>query len=110
MRSVSALEERFLALWERSQDIPLEREYRGIPGRLFRFDFCHPGSRVAIEVMGGIWTGGRHSGGAGQIKDFEKLNLAILHGWVVFQLSGEMIADRWVEAIARSIRDREVPF
>lgn len=104
MRSVSALEERFLRHWERRYSIPLMREYRGIPDRKFRFDFCHPSSRVAIEIQGGVWTGGRHSGGAGQIKDFEKLNLATLGGWRVFQLSNEMISDYWIDLIAAVIR------
>ena len=104
MRSVSALEERFLRHWERRCSIPLVREYRGIPNRKFRFDFCHPSSRVAIEIQGGLWMGGRHSGGAGQIKDFEKLNLATLGGWRVFQLSSEMISDFWIDLIAAVIR------
>ena len=103
MRSVSALEERFLRHWERRCSIPLVREYRGIPDRNFRFDFCHVPSRVAIEIQGGVWTGGRHSGGVGQIKDFEKLNLAILEGWSVFQLSSEMITDFWIDLIAAKI-------
>lgn len=104
MRSVSALEERFLRLWQRRSDILLEREYHGIPNRKFRFDFCHPPSLVAIEIQGGIWVGGRHSGGVGQLRDFEKLNLAILGGWSVFQLSSEMISDFWIDLIAAKIR------
>jgi hypothetical protein len=104
VRSVSALEERFLRLWQRRSDILLEREYPGIPNRKFRFDFCHPSTRVAIEIQGGIWVRGRHSGGVGQLRDFEKLNLAILGGWSVFQLSSEMISDFWIDLIAAKIR------
>jgi hypothetical protein len=107
LRSVSALEERFFAIWSARQEIPLVREYQGIPNRKFRFDFCHLETKVAIEIMGGVWTGGRHSGGSGQIKDFEKLNLAILGGWVVFQLSGEMLTPFWIDAIASAICRRQ---
>jgi hypothetical protein len=40
----------------------------------------------------------------GQLRDFEKLNLAILGGWSVFQLSSEMISDFWIDLIAAKIR------
>lgn len=53
------------------------------PKRKFRFDYACPEHGVAIEIDGGIWTGGRHSGGVGQKKDFEKLNLAAEMGWLV---------------------------
>lgn len=52
-------------------------------GRRFRFDYALPKWKVAIEIDGGLWTGGRHSGGVGQKKDFEKMNLAAELGWIV---------------------------
>lgn len=59
------------------------------PKRKWRFDFACPELKVAIEIDGGVWNSsrgehaGRHSGGSGQIKDFEKMNAAVELGWVV---------------------------
>lgn len=44
--------------------------------RLFRFDYCFVDVQLAIEVEGGVWTGGRHTSSVGFIKDIEKYNLA----------------------------------
>jgi len=60
-------------------------EFRHIPGRRFRLDYAWPDHRIGLEVQGGIWTGGKHSRGAGQKIDMDKNNLGILHGWRVFQ-------------------------
>jgi len=59
------------------------------PKRKFRFDYACQEAMVAIEIDGGIWTGGRHSGGLGQKKDFEKLNLAAEMGWLVLHYTPE---------------------
>jgi very-short-patch-repair endonuclease len=51
--------------------------------RFWRFDFAWPEHKVALEVDGGIWLkgGGRHTRGAGWLKDTEKLNTAASLGW-----------------------------
>jgi hypothetical protein len=36
-----------------------EREYRFDAKRRWRFDFCWPEQRLASEVEGGTWSGGR---------------------------------------------------
>jgi hypothetical protein len=85
------------------------RDYRGIEGRQFQFDFAWPHERVAVEVMGGIWTGGRHTRGEGYGRDCEKLNLAQAEGWIVFYLTEPMMRDehrRWFEIIAGVLRSR----
>lgn len=60
-------------------------EYRFEPTRKWRFDWCWPDQRVALEVDGGIWTQGRHTRGAGWEKDTEKLNAAQAAGWRVLR-------------------------
>lgn len=52
--------------------------------RKWRFDYALPELKIAIEVDGGVFTGGRHSGGIGQVKDMEKMNYAASLGWLVF--------------------------
>ena len=53
------------------------------PTRKWRFDYAFPEYGVAVEIDGGLWTGGRHSGGTGQKRDLEKLNAAAQMGWLV---------------------------
>lgn len=104
---ISNLEAEFDSLWESLYpNIDLETEVALIPNRRFRFDYAHPQSRVAIEINGGIWSIGKHSTGKGLMRDYEKLNLAQALGWVVFQLSGDMINAEWLRAIATTIKQR----
>ena len=62
-------------------------EYTFHETRKWRFDWAWPDNRVALEVEGGIWTGGRHSRGAGMLKDIEKYNAAALAGWRVLRVT-----------------------
>lgn len=70
-----------------------EWEYRFHPTRRWRFDLAWPAERIAIEVDGGTWVGGRHTSGAGFAKDCEKLNCATLLGWQVYRFTTTMIRD-----------------
>ena len=63
------------------------------PERKWRFDYACPELIIAIEVDGGIFSGGRHSGGVGQLKDFEKGNAACAMGWYVFHTTPEDMHD-----------------
>ena len=68
-----------------------EREYRFAPPRRYRADFAYPEKKILVEVQGGIYTSGAHSRGVGLERDYEKLNLAQLNGFRVFQFSRKMI-------------------
>ena len=63
------------------------REYRVWDQRRWRFDFAWPNYKIAVEVHGGLFISGRHSRGMGQQGDFDKMNVAQLLGWNVFQFS-----------------------
>lgn len=90
---MSELEER-LALYIRVNELPApEREFRPDKKRRWRFDFAWPARMVALEVEGGIWTGGRHTTGAGFQKDCEKYNEAALRGWKVIRVTGDHVDD-----------------
>ncbi len=69
------------------------REYRFAPPRRWRFDYAWPAHRLALEVEGGTWSGGRHVRGKGYERDCEKYNAAALLGWKVLLVTTGMIRD-----------------
>src|SRR5438309_1871690 len=56
-------------------------EFKFHPSRRWRIDWAFPEQRVALEVEGGVWTGGRHVRGSGYLKDLEKYNELAARGW-----------------------------
>lgn len=103
----SPLESKFLNLWQRANGPILRSEYlfhvpiEGDRQRLWRFDFAHPISRVAVELDGGAFTQGRHTRGKGFEQDCEKLNTAAEQGWRVFRFTVDMLDEAWVGRIVR---------
>lgn len=61
------------------------KEFKFHPIRKWRFDYAIPDHKIALEVEGGVWTGGRHTSSVGFMKDMEKYNTATLMGWRVFR-------------------------
>ena len=81
-----------LALHIRAHKLPEPvREYRFHPERQWRFDFAWPEQRLAVEVEGGIHTGGRHVRGTGYERDISKYNAATLMGWTLLRFSARMV-------------------
>lgn len=70
-----------------------EREYVFARPRRWRFDFAWPAHMVALEVEGGIYSGGRHTRGSGYSADCEKYNAAVAGGWRVYRAVGDMVKD-----------------
>ena len=56
-------------------------EYRFHHMRKWRFDWAFPGQKIALEIQGGNWKGGRHTRAAALQKEYEKLNAAAVAGW-----------------------------
>ena len=98
----SSLEAEFDQAWQAIGGPTLEAEYRFHPERRWRFDRYHPGSKVAIELEGGVWQQGRHNRPQGFIDDAEKYNNAALMGIYVFRLP--VVDVRMLESIAEFIR------
>ena len=72
------------------QDLPpAVREYLFASPRRWRFDFCWPDRRLAVEVDGGTWSpgDGRHNTDA----DRRKLNAAAAAGWRILRFSPGML-------------------
>lgn len=70
-----------LAFWQVNGIAGALTEYQFDLDRKWRFDFAFPAARLAIEVQGGIYSGGRHTRGAALVKEWEKLNAAAVAGW-----------------------------
>lgn len=104
---MSKLEDHF-ALQLRARRIDgWEREHLFARPRRWRFDFAWPEFKLAVEIDGGTWSGGRHTRGAGFAKDCEKMNAAQLAGWVVFRGDSGMVRDcSLVETVERALEQR----
>lgn len=61
------------------------------PKRKWRFDYAWEEQKLALEVHGGIHSGGRHTRGRGFVEDREKMNEATLLGWTVLEVTPEHI-------------------
>lgn len=84
------------------------REHRFHPVRRWRFDYAWPGEKVALEVEGGVWTGGRHTRGAGFVADIEKYNAAVVAGWrVVRVVPGKLCASATVGMLEQLLQPKE---
>lgn len=69
-------------------------EYKFHPTRKWKFDWAILGPPLlAIEVEGGAWIGGRHTRGAGFVKDLEKYAEATVLGWRILRVTPQQIAD-----------------
>ena len=76
----------------RVRDFPLpECEWKFEAKRRWRFDYAWPERMIALEVEGGVWTGGRHTRGAGFVKDMEKYNRAAVLGWRLLRVTPDKL-------------------
>jgi hypothetical protein len=62
-----------------------QSEYKFHPTRKWRFDWAWTKQKLALEVDGGVWSGGRHTRGSGFIGDMEKFNEAAKLGWRIIK-------------------------
>lgn len=64
-------------------------EHKFHPGRKWRIDFYFENGdrKVALEVEGGVHTGGRHTRGAGFESDMEKYNALAVAGIFLYRVT-----------------------
>lgn len=73
-------------------------------GRKWRFDYCWPDQKVALEVEGGVWTGGRHTRGKGFLGDMEKYNTATQLGWRILRTTPkELLTQNTIQLLTQLI-------
>lgn len=68
-----------------------EQEFRFHETRRWRFDFAWVDKKLAVEVEGGVYSGGRHTRGKGFEGDCEKYAEAALGGWSVLRFSTKQV-------------------
>ncbi|MDC5489423.1 DUF559 domain-containing protein [Acinetobacter baumannii] len=83
--------EMVLATHLRACKISFEQEYKFHPTRKWRADILITGTKILVEVEGGIWSGGRHTRGKGYLGDMEKYNEAAAMGYKVLRFSTEQV-------------------
>jgi hypothetical protein len=69
-----------------------DHEYEFCPPRKFRFDCVFDGW-LALEIQGGNFCNGRHVQPASLLNEYEKLNLAVIHGYSVLFCTRQQIDD-----------------
>ena len=82
------------------------RQWRGIPGRQWRFDFAWPAWCLAVEVEGGMFLpgGGRHQRAIGFARDTDKYNalMMLVPQWALLRFTTVHIRDgRAAQTVAR---------
>lgn len=63
---------------------PPLREYKFLPNRDFRLDYCWPSKKLAVEVQGMV-----HRIRSRFLSDVEKLAMAQIYGWQVLLVAGQ---------------------
>ena len=63
----------------------LEHRFHGI--RKWRLDAAWRAQKIALEIHGAVYVGGRHTTGKGFENDREKMNEAQIMGWKVLEYS-----------------------
>lgn len=79
------------------------KEHKFHPTRKWRFDYAIPEHKIAIEVEGGVWTGGRHISPKGFLNDMEKYNTATIMGWRVLRTIPDELCNNTTLQMVRDI-------
>lgn len=100
-----AKKQSFMELVKKETGLDVVAEYRFHDKRKWRFDFAILEQQIAIEVEGGVWTGGRHTRGNGFLKDAEKYNEASIMGWILIRTTPkELLSEKTIELIKKALR------
>jgi very-short-patch-repair endonuclease len=102
MPELSSLERTFQTYWgmlSTEQYADPVTEFRFAPPRKFRFDLAWPDLKIAVELEGGVYSGGRHTRGKGFENDCEKYNLAALNNWLVVRYTSNMLKNDPISVI-----------
>ena len=102
----NALAAKFEHLWQSWGGPELTKEHRFHPHRRWRLDYYHASTRTAVELEGGLFSGGRHTRAAGFLGDCEKYNAAAMMGITVLRLGTGQVDHQHVTEIIDWIKGR----
>lgn len=95
----------FTVLCRSDLKVECVKEHKFHPARKWRFDYAIPAHKIAIEVEGGVWTGGRHTSPKGFLGDIEKYNAATVMGWRVLRtIPDELCTSATLDMIRQAMR------
>ena len=81
------------------------------PERAWRSDIAWPRVRVALEIQGGNWTGGRHCRPSAMQSEYDKQNGYSARSWLCFYADwAQMKRPELVDMIAATIQRRKGNF
>ena len=99
-RVVSHLEESLLPLLEANFPSP-QKDYKPFKQNNMEIDFAWPDLKIGIEVNGGLYLKrGGHTSPTGVRRDYYKLNLAQLQGWILLQFPPEYCKEPYWSGMA----------
>lgn len=80
------------------------KEFRFHHTRKWRIDFAWTDIKLACEIEGGCWIGGRHTSGAGFVKDMEKYNALTENGWALLRYQPNKIDYEQIKRVYEKLR------
>jgi hypothetical protein len=77
-----------------------------VPGRRYVFDFCYESAKALFEIQGGTYARGNsgHTSGKGISRDADKVNQAQVNGYLIFQLTIDLLTKEYINELATFIR------
>lgn len=76
-----------LLMWANERVLTLSEEHRFHEERKWRFDWCFPAIKVAVEYNGIFSDKSRHTTAGGYSADRDKINAAQALGWIVVEVT-----------------------
>jgi hypothetical protein len=97
----STLEQKFISIWESIGGISPLRECKCLDSKRFRWDFCWPERKAAVEVHGLVRRAGRgaHQSHEGVSRDCKKQFLATIEGWRLISLTPDLVNEENLKKI-----------
>ena len=93
----------FIQIASKQLGVEVVKEYPFHDKRKWRFDYAVPEWKIALEVEGGVHTGGRHIRPKGFLGDMEKYNAGAVLGWRVLRcVPDELISSNTIEMIKKA--------
>lgn len=100
VKQVQSASDFFTTLCRSDLHVECVKEFRFHPTRRWRFDYAMPEHKIAVEVEGGVWTGGRHTSPKGFLGDMEKYNTATAMGWRILRtIPDELVSAKMLKML-----------